>query len=120
MLDYRRARPFCAAPKQREPHAVRPTRESTSGPVRYASSFFARASRYATLCVAASDQPRLPQCRRYEFGEQRMRVERFAFQLGMELDPDEPGVIGTFDDLEQQAVGRHAGEDQPPLLERFA
>ena len=33
----------------------------------------------------------------------------------MELHPDEPRVVGNFDDLRQHAVGRFAGEDQPRL-----
>ena len=53
-------------------------------------------------------------------GEQRVRLERARFQLGMELHADEPGMVGAFDDLRQQAVGRHAGEPQAVLLEPVA
>ena len=55
-----------------------------------------------------------------EAGEQRVRLERAALQLGMELDADEPGMVGPLDDLGQLAVGRHAGEDQPALFQRIA
>ena len=37
----------------------------------------------------------------------------------MELDADEPGVIGQLDDLWQQAVRRHAGKPQPGGFECF-
>ena len=47
-----------------------------------------------------------------------MRVERAALQLGMELDPDEPGVVGPLDILGQRSVGRHSGEYQPAMFER--
>ncbi len=40
--------------------------------------------------------------------KQRMRLERARFQLGMKLHADEPGMILVFDDLRQNAVGRHA------------
>jgi hypothetical protein len=52
-----------------------------------------------------------------EAGEQRVRLERARFQLGVELHADEPGMVGDFDDLRQHAVGRHAGETQAVLLE---
>src|SRR6185295_20215842 len=47
-----------------------------------------------------------------------MRLERPALQFGMELDTDEPGVVGPLDDLGQLVVGRHAREDQARTLER--
>src|ERR1700692_855675 len=46
-----------------------------------------------------------------------MRLERTRFQFGMELQPDETGVILVFDDLRQHAVGREARESQAVLLE---
>ena len=49
-----------------------------------------------------------------------MRIERARLQLGMELDADEPGMVGVFDDLGQEAVGRHAGEAQALRLEPVA
>lgn len=48
-----------------------------------------------------------------------MRVEGSALELGVELDSDEPGVIGALHDLRQGAVGAHSGEDQAALLERI-
>src|SRR6516162_3303728 len=36
--------------------------------------------------------------------EQRVRLERARLQLGVELNPDEPRVLGDFDDLRQQPV----------------
>src|SRR5260221_13538096 len=49
--------------------------------------------------------------------EERVRLERLRFQLGMELYADEPGVAGELDDLGQFAIGRHAGEEQALVLE---
>src|SRR4029079_937812 len=49
-----------------------------------------------------------------------MRLERAAFQLRMELDPDEPRMVGALDDLGQLAVRRHAGKDQAAAFERVA
>ena len=46
-----------------------------------------------------------------------MRLEGTRLQFGMELDPDEPGVVLVFDDFRQHAVGRKAREFQPVLLE---
>ena len=46
-----------------------------------------------------SDEPRLLERGADEPGEQRMRLERAALEFGMKLDPDEPRVIGAFDDL---------------------
>ena len=37
-----------------------------------------------------------------------MRLERARLQFGMELHPDEPGMVLIFDDLRQHAVGRKA------------
>ena len=49
-----------------------------------------------------------------------MRGEGFAFQLGVELDADEPGVVLDLDDLGEFAVGAHAGEDQTAGLKLVA
>src|SRR5216684_2611984 len=52
-----------------------------------------------------------------EAGEQRVRLERLRFELGMVLHADEPGMVGDLDDFRQLAVRRHAGEAQTRLLE---
>src|SRR5664280_1979867 len=62
-------------------------------------------------------QPALLDRRADERGEQRMRLERSRFQLGVELHADEPGMVVVFDDLGPDAVGRHAGETHAALLE---
>ena len=49
-----------------------------------------------------------------------MRLERAALQLRVELDADEPGVVGPLDDFGQLAVGRHAGEYQSRPFQRVA
>ena len=41
-----------------------------------------------------------------------MRFEGPRLQFGVELHADEPGVVRDLDDLRQQAVRAHAGEDQ--------
>src|SRR5579863_2568820 len=41
-----------------------------------------------------------------ERGEKRVRRERLRFELRMELAADEPGMVGNFDDLDVNAVGR--------------
>src|SRR5579863_5365343 len=46
-----------------------------------------------------------------------MRLKRPRLQFGMELHPDEPGMVLIFDDLGQYAVGRKAGETQSVLLQ---
>ena len=61
-------------------------------------------------------QPALLHRRLDERREERMRVEGLGFELGVELDADEPWVVGEFDDLGQLAVGRHAGEAQAGFL----
>src|SRR5208282_2119002 len=63
------------------------------------------------------DQARLLHRSLYERGEQRVRLERPALQFRVELDPDEPGVVGEFDDLGKRAVGRHAGKPHPGLFQ---
>ena len=49
-----------------------------------------------------------------------MRGEGLGLQFGVELNADEPGMRGQFDDLRQFAVGRQAGEAQPGVLELAA
>src|SRR6516225_12035033 len=46
-------------------------------------------------------------------GEQWVRLERLRFQLGMELHPDEPRMVGEFDDFRQHTVRRHSRKPQP-------
>src|SRR6185295_10367303 len=70
--------------------------------------------------LASLDEPALLEGRFNEAGEQRMRFERAALELGMELDADEPRMVGALDDLGQLVVGRHAGEDQPRPFQRVA
>src|SRR3546814_9844877 len=77
------------------------------------------ATRTDTLCPyptlfrsQRSHQSGLLQCRLHKAGEQRMRLERLGLQFRMVLHADEPRMVRQFDDLGQQAVGRHAGEHQ--------
>src|SRR5208282_2678894 len=63
------------------------------------------------------DQARLLHRSLYERGEQRVRLEGPAFQFRVELDADEPGMVGEFDDLGELAVGRHAGKPHPGLFQ---
>jgi molecular chaperone IbpA len=65
-------------------------------------------------------KPALLHRRRDEAGEQRVRIERLALQLRVELHADEPRMIRPLDDLGQQPIGRHAREDQPALFQRLA
>src|SRR5437763_7704345 len=44
--------------------------------------------------------------------EERMRLHRLGFELGMELAAQEPGVVGDLADLDVGAVGGLAGETQ--------
>src|SRR5262245_66593011 len=55
-----------------------------------------------------------------ERGEQRMRLERPRFELGVELHADEPGMVLVLDHLRQQPVRRHAGKPHAVLLEATA
>lgn len=54
------------------------------------------------------DQTRCFDSRADEISEERVRFEGFGFQLGVELNSDEPWVTFPFDDLRQAAVGGHA------------
>src|SRR5215210_1121516 len=65
-----------------------------------------------------SDQPALFDRRLDKALEQRMRVERLALQLRVELNADEPGMVGPLDDLGERAVRAHSREDQAAFLER--
>src|SRR3989344_5532835 len=76
----------------------------------------ARPPRVNRYCPG-SDQPALRDRGLDEAGEERMRIEWLALELGMVLHPDEPAVIGPLDDLGQDAVGRHAGKDQSALFQ---
>ena len=51
------------------------------------------------------EQPRLLDRRADEAGKQGMGLERAALQLRMELDPNEPGMVGSLDNLGQLAIG---------------
>ena len=55
--------------------------------------------------VPELNQPRLVECGAHEGSEQRVRLEGLGFQLGMELDADEPGMIWKLDDFRQRAIG---------------
>src|SRR3954447_25172377 len=63
------------------------------------------------------DQPALRHRGLDKRREQGMRFERARFQLGMELDPNEPGMVLVFDDLRQHAIGRQAEEAKAVLFE---
>src|SRR3990167_7190935 len=67
-----------------------------------------------------SKQPRLFDRGGNEPGKKGMRLEGSRFQLGGELHADEPGMVGTLDNLGQQSVRRHAGKDQPLAFKRTA
>ena len=51
--------------------------------------------------------------------KERVRIKRFGFEFGVELNPYKPWVIGTFDNFRQQTIGRHTGKHQAMLFERF-
>jgi hypothetical protein len=40
-----------------------------------------------------------------------VRVEGFALEFRVELDADEPGVVGALDDLRQGAIRAYAAEN---------
>src|SRR5581483_4032744 len=54
--------------------------------------------------------------------EQRMGCERFRFEFGMELAPEEPGmfVAQKLHDLDELAVGGDAAKNQTAFRQRFA
>ena len=56
--------------------------------------------------------------RRNERTEQRMRLERFGFELGMELAADEEGVPRNLDDLNIGAVRCGAAQAQASAGEK--
>src|SRR6185369_8818526 len=72
----------------------------------------ARNGRASSLFLRPSDETRLLQCCSDEAGEERVRLERPALQLRMELDADEPRMVGALDDLGQLIVRGHSGEYQ--------
>src|SRR5260221_1512732 len=49
-----------------------------------------------------------------------MGLEWGALELGVELDADEPGVVGPLDDFRQLAVRGHAGENEARAFQRAA
>src|SRR5581483_8677442 len=49
--------------------------------------------------------------------EQRVRLHRLRFELGVELAPQEPGVIGDLADLDVRAVGGLTGDAKASGLE---
>src|SRR5512147_659463 len=71
------------------------------------------------VMTATLHQPGLCHRRADERDEQRMRLEQARLQLRMELNPNEPRMLGDFHDLRQDAVRRHAGESQSHLLQPF-
>src|SRR5437016_4853794 len=48
----------------------------------------------------------------YERTEERMRLQRFRFEFGMELATQEIRMIGKFHDLDIRSVGSRAGDLQ--------
>ena len=52
--------------------------------------------------------------------EQRVRALRPGLELGVELAGDEPRVVAQLDDLDEAAVGRHAGQEHARALEGLA
>src|SRR3954452_6653006 len=67
-----------------------------------------------------SDEPALVERCADEAGEERVRLERTALELRMELDADEPWMVRPLDDFRQAIVGAHAGEEQAASLECLA
>src|SRR5690606_18475066 len=63
------------------------------------------------------NQPALLERGADEGRKERVRFEGFRLQLRMELDSDEPGMLGQLDDLRQHTVGRRAGKPQADLFE---
>ena len=57
------------------------------------------------------------QCRFDEARKQRMRVERARLQFRVVLDAYEPRMIRIFDRFRQDAVRRHAGENEATVLD---
>src|ERR1700754_738463 len=54
-----------------------------------------------------------------EGGEERMRLERLRFELGMELAAEEPWMVRSFDDLDIIFVGSASGDAQAGTGENF-
>src|SRR4051812_11084219 len=55
-----------------------------------------------------------------EVAEQGVGLGRLRLEFGVELDGQEPRVLGQLDDLDQGAVGAHAGGHEAVLLEPLA
>lgn len=53
-------------------------------------------------------------------GEEGVGVGRFAFEFGVELDSDEPGVVFEFDDFDQLLIAAGAGESHAVSFELLA
>src|SRR5688572_27087664 len=49
-----------------------------------------------------------------------MCARRTGLELGMELAPDEPGVLRIFDDLDELSIGTHTAESESVLDELVA
>src|ERR1035438_7140949 len=52
-----------------------------------------------------------------ESAEQRMRLQRLRFELGMELAAEIPGMAGKLANLHVDSVGSFAGQAKPVLLQ---
>src|SRR5688572_15757816 len=76
-------------------------------------------TRRGLVITATLHQARLRHGRADKRYEQRMRLEQARLQFRMELHANEPRMIGNFHDLRQDAVRRHAGEQQPLLFQLF-
>lgn len=54
-----------------------------------------------------------------ERGEQRVRCERLGFKLRMELAAEEPGMVGSLDDLHVHTIGRASGDAEAGARQRI-
>src|SRR5580700_9767640 len=54
-----------------------------------------------------------------EGAEQRVRLERLGFELGMELAAQVPGMVPDFADFHVNSVGSLAGQAEAVLLEEI-
>ena len=78
------------------------------------------AAKVIRIALGASHQPTLRLGCGDEARKQRVGLEWTRFELRVELDADKPRMIGEFDRLWQEAVGRHAGEHKALLFETRA
>src|SRR2546430_3062930 len=58
--------------------------------------------------------------RPHESCEQRVRARGARLELGMELAPDEPGMVRQLDHLDQRAIGREARAAHPVFRQHVA